>query len=237
MNERELLTNGLAQILPQVCPQVVDKFLDFSALLLEKNKVMNLTAVTEPSEVISRHFLDCAMVAPHMISGEKVVDVGTGAGFPGLPLAILCPETEFILLDALHKRVVFLQEAIAALGLDNVTAVHARAEEYAKTHRATFDKAVSRAVANLRVLSELTLPLVRTGGAFLAMKAEGCADEVADAQTAIDILGGSPAMIHRYMVPVSGIARALVEIRKLRETPEKYPRRFARIRAAPLGGK
>lgn len=237
MNERQTLEQGLSMLNPQTYPQSVDNLLRFSELLLEKNKVMNLTAVTDPMEVVTRHFLDCAVLAPRMISGEKVLDVGTGAGFPGLPLAILCPKTEFVLIDALRKRIDFLSEAIAILGLRNVQAIHARAEEFSKGHRAEFDGAVSRAVADLSMLSELTLPLVKTGGIFYAMKADGCAEEVQKAAEAVRILGGRPAETERYSVPVSGIPRALVCIRKTRETPAKYPRRFAKISSAPLGGK
>lgn len=131
--------------------------MEFSAMLLEKNKVMNLTAVTEPAEVVTRHFLDCAALAPLMPQGGSVLDVGTGAGFPGMPLAILCPGTEFVLLDALRKRVDFLNEVIDALGLTNCTAVHARAEEFAAAHRERFDAATSRAVAELRTLCEFAL--------------------------------------------------------------------------------
>lgn len=122
MNERQTLEQGLSMLSTQIYPQAVDNLLKFSDMLLEKNKVMNLTAVTDPLEVVTRHFLDCAVLAPRMISGEKVLDVGTGAGFPGLPLAILCPETEFVLIDALRKRMDFLNEVIAALGLTNVQA-------------------------------------------------------------------------------------------------------------------
>ncbi|MGM9612537.1 MAG: 16S rRNA (guanine(527)-N(7))-methyltransferase RsmG [Butyricicoccus sp.] len=237
MNERQTLEQGLGILSTQSYPQTVDNLLKFSELLLEKNKVMNLTAVTDPMEVVTRHFLDCAVLAPRMISGEKVLDVGTGAGFPGLPLAILCPETEFVLIDALRKRMDFLNDVIAALGLKNVQAIHARAEEFAREHRAEFDCAVSRAVADLSVLSELTLPLVKTGGVFYAMKAHDCAEEVQKAAKAVEILGGDPARVEQYEVPVSGIPRAVVCIRKSRVTPAKYPRRFAKISAAPLGGK
>lgn len=235
MTARETLAYGLELLHAQGYPQAVDNLVQFSEMLLEKNKVMNLTAITDPIEVVTRHFLDCAVLVPHMAAGARVLDVGTGAGFPGLPLAILCPETEFVLLDALRKRVDFLNEVIAALGLRNVTAVHARAEEFAKEQRGSFDCAVSRAVAELRVLCELTLPLVKTGGIFLAMKAHDCAAETAAAQPAIHILGGSPAEIVPYTVPVSAIQRALVAIRKTGDTPAKYPRRFAKINAQPLG--
>lgn len=237
MTEREALEKGLSMLHTQNDPQAVDNLLQFSAMLLERNKVMNLTAVTDPMEVVTRHLLDCAVLAPRMISGEKVLDVGTGAGFPGMPLAILCPDTEFVLLDALRKRIDFLDEVIQGLGLKNVTAVHARAEEFARAHRAEFDLAVSRAVADLSMLSELTLPLVKTGGSFLAMKAADCADEVQAAGEAIRILGGSAAEIVQYRVPLGEIPRALVCIRKAQDTPAKYPRRFAKISAQPLGGK
>ena len=161
MTERELLLSGLEQLGLPASPQAVDDLLRFSALLLEKNKVMNLTAVTDPREVVTRHFLDCAALAPQLQPGGRVLDVGTGAGFPGLPLAVLCPQTEFTLLDAQRKRIDFLSDVIAALGLSNCTAVHARAEDFAKDNRAAFDCAVSRAVAELRVLAELSLPMVR----------------------------------------------------------------------------
>ena len=234
MTDRELLETGLGAFIPAVCPQTVDKLLRFSALLLEKNKVMNLTAVTDPTEVVTRHFLDCAALAPRMRAGERVIDVGTGAGFPGMPLAILCPETEFVLLDALRKRIDFLNEVIDALGLTNVAAVHARAEDYAKEHRGAFDGAVSRAVADLRVLSELALPMVRVGGAFLAMKADDCADELASAAHALSVLGAPDPAVERYTVPHDGVQRALVILRKTGETPAQYPRRFKKIQTAPL---
>ena len=235
MTERELLIKGLEQICPEVYSQTVDNFLKFSDMLLEKNKVMNLTAITEPMEVISRHFLDCAMSAPDIISEEKGIDIGTGAGFPGLPLAILCQDTEFVLIDALRKRIDFLNEVISQLGLKNVIAIHARAEELKE--RQSFSAAVSRAVADLSVLSELTLPLVKVGGKFIAMKAQDCQDEVIKATKAIEILGGAKPIIKTYTVVESDIVRAKVEINKIKDTPSKYPRRFAKISAAPLGGK
>ncbi len=237
MTERELLIKGLEQICPKVYPQTVDNFLKFSDMLLEKNKVMNLTAVTEPMKVISRHFLDCAMIMPDVISEEKVIDIGTGAGFPGLPLAILCSDTQFVLLDALRKRIDFLNEVIAQLGLKNVTAIHARAEEFAEKNRQSFSVAVSRAVADLSVLSELTLPLVKVNGKFIAMKAQDCKDEVEQAKRAIEILGGDKPCIKKYTVVESDMVRAKVEIHKIKDTPAKYPRRFAKISASPLGGK
>lgn len=234
MNERMLLEDGLKQLSLSFSPQSVEKLLRFSDLLLGKNRVMNLTAVTDPTEVVTRHFLDCAVLAPHLPAGQTVLDVGTGAGFPGVPLAILCPDTVFTLLDAQRKRVDFLQETISALGLSNCTAVHARAEEFAKAHRAAFDVAVSRAVAELRVLCELTLPMVRVGGAFYAMKAADCMDEVGSAAHAFDVLGAPAAELLHYTVPHAGVERTMVRLQKLEDTPDRYPRRFKKIQTDPL---
>lgn len=233
MTPREALTQGLTE-LRLYCPQAVDKLLQFSDLLLEKNKVMNLTAVTDPLEVVTRHFLDCAALAP-WVRGEgeplSVVDVGCGAGFPGVPLAILTG-AHVTLLDSLNKRILFLQAVIDALPLTYAQAVHSRAEEFG--HRGAFDVATSRAVARLNVLAELSLPLVRVGGRFIAMKADDCADEVHEAERAIKLLGGEIEAVEPYTVPLTDLTRRLVVVRKTRETPAKYPRRFAKISASPL---
>ena len=234
MTDRELLYTGLKEFLPEVSEKMIDNLLKFSALLLEKNKVMNLTAVTEPTEVVTRHFLDCAALAPHMPQGGRVLDVGTGAGFPGMPLAILCPETEFVLLDALRKRIDFLKEVCSQLGLARVDCVHARAEEYAAGHRQQYDIAASRAVANLNVLCELALPLVKVGGQFLAMKSVSSDDEIAGARGAIGQLGGRIADIRDYTVPETEVRHRLVIVEKGKDTPAIYPRSFARIKKAPL---
>lgn len=234
MTACELLVSGLREFIPEVSPQAVDKLLRYSDLLLEKNKVMNLTAVTDPCEVVTRHFLDCASLAPYIKRGETVLDVGTGAGFPGLPLAILCPGAEFTLLDAQRKRIDFLTEVVDALELTNVFPVHGRAEEFAAMHRASFDLAVSRAVADLRVLCELALPMVKVGGVFYAMKAADCMDEVGSASQAFAVLGAPSAELLHYTVPHDGVERVLVRLQKIRDTPEKYPRRFKKIQTDPL---
>ena len=230
----EILRSGFSELGLELDGRAAERYRIYYENLEETNKVMNLTAVTEPTEVVTRHFLDCAALAPHMPQGGRVLDVGTGAGFPGMPLAILCPETEFVLLDALRKRIDFLNEVIETLGLTNVTAVHARAEDFAKDSRASFDMAVSRAVADLRTLSELAVPMVKVGGCFLAMKAADCAEEVQGAAHAFEVLGvGEPEMLS-YTVPHDGIERALVRLPKISDTPEKYPRRFKKIQTAPL---
>lgn len=234
MTAYELLVTGLQQIIHEDCPQAVDKLLRYCDLLLEKNKVMNLTAVTEPGEVVTRHFLDCASLAPYIREGQTVLDVGTGAGFPGLPLAILCPGAQFTLLDAQRKRIDFLRDVAEALDIPNVMSVHARAEEFASLHRASFDVAVSRAVADLRMLSELTIPMVKTGGVFYAMKAADCMDEVRAASHAFSVLGAPSAELLRYTVPHDGVERVLVRLQKTADTPAQYPRRFKKIQTDPL---
>ncbi len=232
MTERETLEHGLDKLLSSHSGENIDKLLTFSQILLEKNKHMNLTATTTPLEVVTRHFLDCAVICEYV--SESVIDVGTGAGFPGIPLAVLCPDTKFVLIDAQKKRVDFLKETISELRLKNCTAVHARAEDYAREHRETFRFAVSRAVAELRILCELSLPLVQKNGCFIAMKAERCTEETATAYNAISVLGGGSPKLIFYEVPFTNTRRALVLIPKERETPEKYPRRFKKLSKSPL---
>lgn len=233
VTERELLQSGLERLVPNYCPQAVDKLCGFSELLIEKNKVMNLTAITDPCEIVTRHFLDCAALASYIPDGARVLDVGTGAGFPGMPLAILTAG-EFTLLDALRKRTDFLNDCIAALALPNAVAVHARAEDFAKEHRAGFDVATSRAVAELNVLCELALPMLKVGGVFYAMKAVDCDEEISRAKNAIRTLGGAPAEVIDYTVPHTNLTRRIVKIVKCEHTPEKYPRRFKKIESNPL---
>lgn len=234
MNEREALEQGLA-VIHMSYPQAVDKLVQFSQLLLEKNKVMNLTAVTDPMEVVTRHFLDCASAGALLdLAGKNLVDVGCGAGFPGMPLALLYPALQVTLLDSLGKRIRFLQECIEAIGVPNASAVHARAEEFAKEHREQFDLATSRAVARMNVLAELSLPLVRVGGLFAAMKSTNCDEELREAVRGISLLGGEVEAVHDYPIPLTDTTQRLVMIRKVRPTPGKYPRPFGRISAAPL---
>ena len=186
-------------------------------------------------DVATLHLLDCAaLLAQADMRGKTVIDVGTGAGFPGMVLAILEPSARFTLLDSLGKRVDFLREVCAQLGLKNVTCVHARAEEFAAGHRERFDIATSRAVAQLNVLSELTLPLVKVGGLFAAMKSTSTDEEIAAARSAIAQLGGQLAGCTDYPVPETDVVHRIVRIEKVRPTPKQFPRAFARIKKAPL---
>ena len=207
----------------------------FAELMLEKNEVMNLTRITEPEAVAQLHLLDSAMLLKYAdFRGKTVADVGTGAGFPGMPLRILEPDFDLTLLDSLGKRVDWLKETCDALGLARVSCIHARAEEFAAEKRESFDLVTSRAVANLQSLAELCLPLVRVGGQFLAMKSIESESEIADAKNAIKTLGGKIAKVEDYTIPTSDVVHRLVIIEKVAPTPTRYPRAFAKIKKAPL---
>ncbi len=231
---RDLLTAGLTAL--DLDLAAADKLARYAELLLEKNKVMNLTAITAPRDVATLHLLDCAcLLTAADFRGKQVVDVGTGAGFPGMPLRLLEPDFDLTLLDSLGKRIDFLQETVDAMGLQRVRCVHARAEEFARQHREQYDIAASRAVAQLNVLCELALPLVKVGGQFLAMKSVDTDDEIQRARSAIAQLGGRIGKIWDYTIPGTEVRHRVVIIRKERPTPAAYPRPFARIKKAPLG--
>jgi len=207
----------------------------FSEMLVEKNKVMNLTAITEPADVATLHFLDSvAMLKEVDLAGKTMVDVGTGAGFPGVPLRIVCPAVRMTLLDSLNKRIDFLKEVCGELGYADVDCVHGRAEEFAAKHRESFDFATSRAVANFQLLTELCLPLVKVGGTFIAMKSVDSDEELKSAEKAISILGGRVERTVDYQIPGTDVTHRLVFIKKIKETPKKYPRAFAKIKKNPL---
>lgn len=207
----------------------------YAKLLLETNKVMNLTAITDPADVATLHFLDCAaLLTLADFHGKTVVDVGTGAGFPGMPLRLVEPTIRLTLLDSLGKRIHFLQTVCDELGLTDVACIHGRAEELAAEHRGSYDLAVSRAVASLPVLAELSLPLVKVGGSFLAMKSVDSDQELAAAETALRTLGGETAQVRDYAIPGTDVRHRLVLVKKIRETPKKYPRLFAKIKKNPL---
>lgn len=233
MTPESLLREGLSGwgLAADAAPQL----LEFSDRLLEKNRVMNLTAITDPVDVVTLHLLDCAvLLRMEDFRGKRVVDVGTGAGFPGMPLRLLEPDFDLTLLDSLGKRVAFLQEVCNAMALQRVTCVHARAEEFAAQERERFDLAVSRAVAPLNVLCELSLPLVRVGGSFLAMKSVDCAEELQSAKSAISQLGGQLEGCEDYTIPGTDVTHRVVRIRKVRPTPKAFPRAFAKIKKNPL---
>lgn len=233
MTPESLLREGLSGW--GLAADAAPRLLEFSDRLLEKNRVMNLTAITDPVDVVTLHLLDCAvLLRMEDFRGKRVVDVGTGAGFPGMPLRLLEPDFDLTLLDSLGKRVAFLQEVCNAMALQRVTCVHARAEEFAAQERERFDLAVSRAVAPLNVLCELSLPLVRVGGSFLAMKSVDCGEELQSAKSAISQLGGQLEGCEDYTIPGTDVTHCVVRIRKVRPTPKTFPRAFAKIKKNPL---
>ena len=230
---RETLTRGLPAL--GLDAALGEPLARFGALLLERNEVMNLTAIRDPRDVAALHLLDSlSLLGAADLSGHSLIDVGTGAGFPGLPLAIACPDCRVTLLDSLGKRVDFLKEVCGVLGLTNVTCVHARAEEYVRSCREQFDYAASRAVAELRTLSELCLPYVAPGGTFLAMKSVDSEGELAAAQNAIRLLGGRTERVLDYPIPTTEVVHRLILVGKAAPTPPRYPRRFAQIKKQPL---
>ncbi len=214
------------------------QFITFYEYLVEKNKVMNLTGITEFQEVLVKHFLDslACVKAVDMSRIKRIMDIGTGAGFPGVPLKIAFPHLEACLLDSLKKRVNFLEETFQMLKLENITAIHGRAEEYAKNkqYRETYDLCVSRAVSNLATLSEYCLPYVKTGGYFISYKSGTVQEEVEQAQKAVKILGGKIQDVVYFQLPDSEIQRSLVVIEKIKATPGRYPRKAGTPLKEPL---
>lgn len=207
-------------------------------MLIDTNKIMNLTTITEYSEVVIKHFADSAAIGciTDMNGNIDVIDVGTGAGFPGIVLKIVYPQLSVVLLDSLNKRVNFLKNVITELGLTDISAIHERAEDIArnKDYREKFDLCVSRAVANMSSLSEYCLPFVKVGGRFIPYKADGCDEEVKTASKAVNILGGKIRKIESYVIPDTDICRKFVVIDKLRNTSAKYPRKAGLPTKEPL---
>ncbi len=222
----------------ELSDNAVDLLNHYYEMLIETNKVMNLTAITEYSEVIIKHFADSAAIGCITDMNRKlnVIDVGTGAGFPGIVLKIVYPQLSVVLLDSLNKRVNFLKNVITELELTDISAIHGRAEDIArnKDYREKFDLCVSRAVANMSSLSEYCLPFVKVGGKFIPYKADGCDEEVRTASKAVNILGGKIQKIDSYVIPDTDICRKFVIVDKLRNTSAKYPRKAGLPTKEPL---
>lgn len=231
----DLLRTGLKELSVDYDETAIGRFRKYFSLLEETNKVMNLTAISGEDAVASLHFLDCAAVLTKAeITGKTLIDIGTGAGFPGLVLKILRPDSSVILIDSLDKRIGFLKETCELLELRGVACVHARAEEAAESWREKGDVVTSRAVAGLNVLSELCLPYVKENGVFVSMKGPDYDAELEAAKNAIRELGGKTCSCSRYTVPGTDAVHSLIVIGKKRPTPSGYPRRWAQIKKSPL---
>ena len=228
MRDNSILVKGAEKIGIVLSEKQQEQFEAYYDYLVAQNEVMNLTAITEYEEVLCKHFLDSLFLVQRMrdFNGKKVLDLGTGAGFPGIPLKIAFPDTEFVLMDSLNKRIAFLNRVIELLDLRKITAVHARAVEAARKaeYREQFDFCVSRAVARLATLSEFCIPFVKPGGYFISYKAGDCLEECNEAKKAISVLGGKLISAKEALLPDTEIARTFVMIQKEKNTPEKYPR-------------
>lgn len=205
----------------------LEQFFEYMNLLIEWNEKMNLTAIIDPEEIILKHFIDSITILKSIKNESKVVDVGTGAGFPGIPLSIMNPTLKITLVDSLNKRLIFLKEVVDRLKLNNIEIIHSRAEELGqnKKYREKFDIATSRAVANLSTLSEYLIPLVRIDGKVISMKAGSAQEEIDEAKNAIKILGGKIEKIEEFDLPQSDIRRTIITIKKENKTLNKYPRK------------
>ena len=231
--EQEL--NELGVRLNDVQKEQFDRYYE---LLVEWNRVMNLTGITDYDEVNLKHFTDSLTIVRinNMENVPTLIDIGTGAGFPGLPIKIAFPHIKVILLDSLNKRIKFLDKVIEELNLDNVFTLHGRAEDYAKKveYREKFDTCVSRAVANLSTLSEYCLPFVKEGGNFISYKSAESDEEISHSEKAINLLGGKINRVEKFVLPGSDMRRALVKIDKVKSTPKKYPRKAGMPGKEPL---
>ena len=220
----------------EISDKQIEKFFDYMNLLLEWNEKINLTAITEPEDIILKHFVDCATILKFIKDEDKIIDIGTGAGFPGIPLKILNEKLDITLMDSLNKRINFLNEIINKLDLKNIVAIHARAEELArnKGYREKFDIATSRAVANLSTLSEYMLPFVKKNGMVISMKGSNIEEEVKNAKKAIKILGGEIEKIDNFNLANTNNIRNIITIKKVVKTPKEFPRKAGKPSKEPI---
>ena len=230
----KIFKDGMSELKIDISDVQIEKFKKYSEMLKEWNEKMNLTTIVDDDGISVKHFLDSILPLSviDMSAVKSVIDVGTGAGFPGIPLKICIPDIRITLLDSLNKRINFLNAVKDELKLEKVVCIHGRAEELGKKteYRECYDAVVSRAVANLTMLSEYCLPFVRVGGMFLALKSDGAEDEIRTAEAMIKSLGGTVENICRVSLPQSDIVRYIVLIRKVKNTPNKYPRRADKIK-------
>ncbi len=238
MKLKQKIIDGANQLNITMSDEQAEQFILYMELLLHHNENINLTAITDKEEIIVKHFLDSLipMSVIKLQDNDKVIDVGTGAGFPSIPLKIMLPNVKFVLLDSLNKRINFLDEVIQKLNLKNIETVHGRSEDYGQNdqYREKFDFVISRAVANMAVLSEFCLPFIKVGGKFVALKGKGAEGEIKSAENAIKTLGGEIQKVEKANLPYTDIVREIVITHKIFEMPKKYPRKAGKVTKKPL---
>ncbi len=234
---KKLLKDACLELNILINDRQIDDFLKYKDILLEWNDKINLTAITDHREIILKHFVDSITVCKFVdFNGKNFIDVGTGAGFPAIPIKIMCKNSKVTLLDSLNKRINFLKNVVDNLQLENIKYIHSRAEDAGQdvNLREKFDICISRAVANLSILSELDLSFVKLGGYFIALKGPLLDEEILEAKNAINILGGEIEKIENVKIPFTDIEHKLVFIKKIRQTPKQYPRKAGKISKNPI---
>lgn len=229
--DRESFSNDLIEKSKKVNVEIdkikEEQFYQYMQLLIEWNEKINLTAITEPNDIILKHFIDSITINKYIKDSDNIMDIGTGAGFPGIPLKIMNSDKKFVLVDALNKRINFLNQVCEKLGLKDIKCIHTRAEELANNaeHREIYEIVVSRAVARLNILLEYMLPFVKVGGLCICMKGPNIEEELKEAEKAILVLGGKVEKVENFLLPESDIERNIVIIKKVKNTPNQYPRK------------
>lgn len=237
LNEfKELMKENLKELNIDLSDVQLEQFHNYMNILIEWNKFMNLTGITDPKEVITKHFIDSLTVLYKIDKNVSVIDVGTGAGFPGIPIKIAFPETRVVLLDSLNKRIKFLNEVIEKLELKDIETIHGRAEEYGKNknYREKYDIAIARAVAPLNILLEYLMPFAKVNGKCLCMKGSSSEEEIENSKNAIKVLGGEIVETKDFYIPNTDIKRRIVQVNKTKETNNKYPRKAGTPSKEPL---
>ena len=233
---KEILKERAQSINVFLNEEELNQFYQYKELVLEWNEKINLTAITDEREFIIKHFIDSLTIKPYIEYGKTIIDIGTGAGFPGIPIKIVNPNNEIVLFDSLNKRLMVLEDIVGKLKLSKVQLVHGRAEETFKNvqYREKYDIAVSRAVASLNVLAELTLPAVKVGGMCICMKGNNAEEEIKGAENAIRVLGGKIEKVDKVILPELNLERNIIVIRKIKQTPKQYPRKPGTPQKSPI---